>query len=74
MTLYNSRNKVVWELTAQERAAKVTWELAEGNGMTTAQVAEMTGLSTMGAWHLMQRVCRVAPVTQDEGGEWRRLR
>jgi hypothetical protein len=73
MSLYNSRGKVIWEMTAQERAFKVAFEIADNGGLTTEQVSEMTGLSRQGAWYLMQRACRVAPVVQDGEGKWVRL-
>jgi hypothetical protein len=68
--LYNSRNQVVWEMTAQERAAKVVYEIATGSQMTTEEVATMTGLTVSGAWYLMQRVTRVTPVCQYDNGRW----
>jgi predicted mannosyl-3-phosphoglycerate phosphatase (HAD superfamily) len=68
--LYNSRNQVVWEMTAQERAAKVVYEIATGSQMTTEEVAEITGLTKSGAWWLMQRVIRVTPIGRDDNGRW----
>jgi hypothetical protein len=64
----------VCELTAQERAFDVAFRLAEGEELTTRQVAEMTGLSMTGAWYLMQRGARVRPITQDGRGRWKRVR
>ena len=58
--------------TAQERAALVTYQLVSGAEMSTAEIAERTGLSRAGAWHMMNRVSRVVPLYQD-GGRWRRL-
>lgn len=72
-TLYNSRGETAWEMTAQEKAFKVAFEISDNGGMTTRQVSEMTGLSMTGAWYLMQMACRVAPVVQDEEGRWVKL-
>ena len=58
------------DLVAQERAAKVTWWLAHGETMTTAQVAEMTGLSRQGAWKMMVNLARVIPICGNDDDEW----
>jgi hypothetical protein len=63
----------VKEMTAQERAFDVAFRLADGEEMTTRQVAEMTGLSRTGAWYLMQYAARVTPIVQDNG-RWKRVR
>lgn len=70
----NGNTERISEMTAQERAFDVAFRLADGEAMTTRQVAEMTGLTLMGAWYLMQRGARVAPVTQDSNGRWKRVR
>lgn len=56
-------------LTAQERAAIVAWDLAQGRRMTTRQVATMTGLSMRGARALLSRMSRVIPIYRD-GMHW----
>jgi hypothetical protein len=58
------------EYTAQEKAALVSWHLAHGEGMSTAEVATITGLTWGGAWHLMNRLSRVLPIYRDESGVW----
>ena len=58
------------DFTPQERAALVTWRLAHGEGMQTRDVAELTGLTMVGAWYMMQRLARVIPIYQDERGVW----
>jgi hypothetical protein len=70
----NGSTERVSELTAQERAFDIGFRLAEGEELTTRQVAEMTGLSMTGAWYLMQRGARVRPITQDGRGRWKRIR
>ena len=69
--LYGGRSKGK-ELTAQERAAMVTYDIIMGRQLTTLEIARRIGITNMGAWKLMQRVSRVVPVYQDEG-RWRIL-
>lgn len=59
------------ELTPQERAARVTWAIAQGETMSTQQVATLAGMSERGARWLMARLSRVLPVFQDDSGLWR---
>jgi len=58
------------DYTAQEKAALIAWHLAHGEGMTTAEIASLTGLSWQGARHLMDRLARVLPIYQDDVGAW----
>jgi len=58
------------ELTAQERAALVTWLLAGGAQMTTGDVATVTGLTPRGARTMLERLSRVIPIRQNEAGRW----
>ena len=58
------------EYSAQEKAALIAWHLAHGEGMTTAEVASITGLSWTGAWFLMNRLSRVLPIYRNESGVW----
>lgn len=58
------------DLTAQERAGKIAWLLAQGERLTTNEIARLTGLTRGGAWYLMMRISRVVPVVCDERGEW----
>ena len=53
--------------TPAERIAIIVWHLAHGEGLTTAQVAEITGLNLRGARKLMASVSRVLPVCQVAG-------
>jgi len=61
------------DLTAQERAAIVTWRLACGERLTTQEIMRLTGLTREGAWYLMMRLLRVVPIFCDDGGEWEKL-
>ena len=56
--------------TTTERVALVAWHLAHGDGMTTANVAELTKLTSEGARLLMLRISRVLPIYRDEYGVW----
>ena len=58
------------ELTAQERAAIITWKLAFGAQLTTRESAELTELDRTSAWRLMMRLSRVLSITCDDEGKW----
>jgi hypothetical protein len=58
------------DYSAQEKAALVAWHLAHGEGMSTAEIARLTGLTWGGAWHLMNRLSRVLPIYRDDSGVW----
>lgn len=67
-SLYRGRAEAtVGELTAQERAALVTYDIMRGARMTTSEIAHRMGTTKMGAWHMMQRVSRVVPIYLEEG-------
>jgi len=53
--------------TPREKVALVVWHLAHGDGLSTASVADMTGLTRQGAWELMICLSRVLPIYQDNG-------
>lgn len=53
--------------TVSERVAMVVERLCEGRAMTTAEVAELTGLTVRGANHLMNRLCRVQAIILTDG-------
>lgn len=62
------------KLTGAEAAAKVTWALAHGEGLRTADVVALTGMTRSGAYDVMQRISRVIPIYQEEGsGVWQVL-
>ena len=54
-------------LTAQERAGKVAWLLARGARLRTREVARLVGLSERGARSMLNRLCRVMPISNCEG-------
>lgn len=53
--------------TVSERVAVVVARLYEGRAMTTAEVAELTGLTVRGAHYLMNRLCRVQAIILNDG-------
>lgn len=61
------------ELTGEERVAVVVWHLAHGEGLTTLQIARMTGLKWHAAYRLMTRISRKIPIYLEDrcGGDRR---
>lgn len=55
--------------TPSERVALVVWWLAHGEGLTTKQVALLTGLQMRSARELLYSISRVLPIYQD-GSIW----
>lgn len=60
-------------LTTIEATCRLCWHLWHGEGMTTAQAAELIGYSERGARALLGRVSRYWPVFQDDDGVWQLL-
>jgi len=58
------------ELSSQERAAIVIGYLCHGAHLSTKDVCELTGLSSSGAWRLMNKLARVWPICRDLEGRW----
>jgi len=58
------------EYTVTERVGKVVWWLAKGEGMTVANVCDLTGLGQSGAWRMLAALSRVIPIYDDEQGVW----
>jgi hypothetical protein len=59
----------VEELIPTERVALIVYELTVGGTVTTAQVAQMTGITHSGAWRMLGKLSRVLPLTE-ENGQW----
>lgn len=53
--------------TVSERVAVVLARLYEGRAMTTAEVAELTGLTINGAYKLMYRLSRIQSIVLVDG-------
>lgn len=62
------------EYRPQQRAALVAWWLAHGEGLRTADVARLTGLTWTGAKQLLCMLSQHLPIYQDERHIWRVLR
>ncbi|MCU0503514.1 MAG: hypothetical protein MUC51_17480 [Anaerolineae bacterium] len=60
--------------TATERAALVTWWLAGGLMLSTADAGLLLGLTHDSAYRLLCRLSRVLPIYQDGNGYWMVLR
>lgn len=60
--------------TATERAALVTWWLAGGLMLSSADAGLLLGLTQDGAYRLLCRLSRVLPIYQDGNGYWTVLR
>ena len=63
----------VADWVAQERAAKTAWLLADGAQLTTREIAERVELHVKSAYHMMNKLARVLPITLDECGHWQRI-
>lgn len=57
------------EYVATERVGVIVWQLAHGDTLTTAQVAELAELSYSGAHKMMQKLTRSIPILCFNG-EW----
>ncbi len=57
--------------TTTERVAVVVLCLADGGKLTTAEVAELAGVSWHGAELMLERASRVVPIVK-AGGVWQR--
>jgi len=61
-----------FELTVTERVGKVTWWLADGEGLTIDNVCSLTGVSPRAARRMLCMLSRVLPIYDDECGVWQR--
>lgn len=59
-----------WDLSPQQKAAHITSLLRDEGRYTTAEIAEMYGVTTTGARLMMYRISCVLPLLQNEQGEW----
>ena len=57
------------EYVATQRGALVGWWLAEGEALTTRQVADLLGMTCDGARIVLEKVSAVLPIVCIEG-EW----
>lgn len=54
------------DYNGQQKAAKVTLLLTQGQGLTTSEVATMFGITYHGAYQLMNRLSGSIPLVKDE--------
>jgi hypothetical protein len=59
------------DLRPQQRAALVAWHLAHGEGLRTAEVAKVIGLTRRGAFEMLCVLSAVLPIYQDDCDVWR---
>jgi len=57
------------EYITTERVAVIVWQLAHGEALSTAQVAEIAGITQRGARQMLEKLSRVIPILPF-GGEW----
>lgn len=55
------------ELVVTERAGYIVYLLMRGKTLTTAEIANVLGMTPNGAWQLMSRLSRKVPLRQDLG-------
>lgn len=60
------------EMSPVERAAHVAVRLVRGEQLTTRQVAVQYSVTRQTAYRMLNRTCRILPLTQDDG-VWRLL-
>lgn len=58
------------EWTAHMRSGVATFWLLEGNRLTTAQIAQLTGLTWDGAKYMLTNMSLVLPIVEDDQGRW----
>ena len=56
-----------------ERVAVTVWLLSQGWQLSTKDIASLVGITSQGAYQMMDRVSRVVPVVLD-AGKWRLMR
>lgn len=60
------------EMSPVERASHITMRLVRGEQITARQVANQYGVSRQTAYRILDRTCRVIPLTSEDG-VWRVL-
>ncbi len=60
-------------LTTIEATCRLCFHFVNGEAMTTAQAAELTGYSRQGALRMLSVMSRYLPLLQDEAGLWQLL-
>jgi len=57
-------------VTPQERAAVLTWFMAQGGSATAQRVARMLGVQPRRAQDLLNELSRVIPIYRTDRGNW----
>jgi hypothetical protein len=60
------------EYSAHQKASYVTFLLLQGNELTTAGIATLTGLTWEGAEYMMDMISGVLPIVK-VNGKWRKM-
>lgn len=61
--------KAAEEYIPTERVGVVVWLLGRGHKFTTLEVSRIAGITPRGALMMMDKLCRVLPMTRD-GAIW----
>lgn len=61
------------EYTTTERVAIVAHLLATGEQLTTADVANLVGVTRCGAWEMLSKLSRVLPLVQERTSDNRSI-
>ena len=57
-------------LSTIEATSRLCWHLWHGEGLTTAQAAELVGYTERGARGVLAKISRYWPIYQDDDGMW----
>ncbi len=57
-------------LTTTEAVCRLCWHLMHGEGMTTAQAAELVGRHWTSAYRMLESMSRYLPIYQDDDKVW----
>jgi hypothetical protein len=60
-------------LTTVEATSRLCWHLWHGEGMSTAQAAELIGYTERGARGMLCKISVFWPIYQDDEGVWQLL-
>lgn len=61
------------EFTSQEKAANVSWRLANGEGVTVQEVADSFSMTWQGANKMLCVISRVIPIAPNSTGVWQKF-
>lgn len=64
---------ILRESNPTERVAYITYLLVRGEGLTTADVSQLTAVSQRAAQVMLNKMARTVPIYRDDSGQWRAL-